>query len=136
MDAREPSLEEETDSTQPKTNWAHTMISYSGCTTVSDPPGLEKRMEFSRAGVGDVAQSHVVNVWSIKYTFNDRVKPLSIDELEVEIKFDWAKETVVERMQYRDVMAMDGGEDAVAKFAPITHTRLHELPDKPEIGYM
>ena len=79
-------------------------------------------MEFSRAGVGDVAQSHVVNVWSIKYTFNDRVKPLSIDELEVEIKFDWAKETVVERMQYRDVMAMDGGEDAVAKFAPITHT--------------
>ncbi|KAJ6034170.1 hypothetical protein N7460_009987 [Penicillium canescens] len=121
MDAREPSLEE-TDSTQPKTNWAHTMVSYSGCTTASDPPGLEKRMEFSRAGVGDVAQSHVVNVWSINYTFNDRVKPLSIDELEVEIKFDWAKETVVKLMQYRDVMAMDGGEDAVAKFAPITHT--------------
>jgi hypothetical protein len=122
MDAREPSLDEETDKTRPKTNWAHTMISYSGCITVSNSPGLEKRMEFSRAGLGDVAQSHVVKVWSINYTFNDRVKPLSIDELEVEIRFDWAKETVVKRMQYRDVMAMDGGEDAVAKFAPITHT--------------
>lgn len=122
MDAREPSLDEETDKTWPKTNWAHTMISYSGCTTVSNSPGLEKRMEFSRAGLGDVAQSHVVKVWCINYTFNDRVKPLSIDELEVEIRFDWAKETVVKRMQYRDVMAMDGGEDAVAKFAPITHT--------------
>jgi hypothetical protein len=77
-------------------------------------------MEFSSAIRGDVAQSQVAKVRSINYKFKDGIKSLFIDKLEVEVVFNTTKETVVKYMQYHDVMAMDGGADAVTRFAPTT----------------
>jgi hypothetical protein len=88
----------------------------SKCTIVSVPPGLEKGMEFSRAGKVNAAQSKAVKVWSINYAFIEGSKTPFIDTLEVEMAFDGAKTTVMEVKTYSDVIGMDGGEDAVAEF--------------------
>lgn len=103
----------------------------SECTIVSVPPDLEKSMEFSRAGKVDGAQSQVVKVWSINYTFIEEFKTPFIDTLEVEMAFDGTK-TVMKNKTYTDVIGMDGGKDAVAEFGPVPYKGV----DEAEIGYM
>jgi hypothetical protein len=93
----------------------------SECTIVSHPPDLETSMEFLRAGKGDAAQSEVVKVWSINYTFIKGIKTPFIDSLEVEMRFNGVKKTVMKNKTYTDVIGMDGGKDAVAKFGPISY---------------
>jgi hypothetical protein len=104
---------------------------HSECTLVSEPPDLEKNMEFSRAGKADVAQSQVVKVWSINYIFVKGIENPFIDTLEVELMSNGAKMTVMEHRTYADVMGIDGGENAVREFGPIRltdRTREHVLP--------
>lgn len=102
------------------------MALHSECTIFSDPPDLGKSMEFSRAGKGDVSQSQVVKVWSINYTFIKGIKTPFIDTLEVEVKFNGAKKTVMKNKTYADVIGMDGGKDAVAKFGPISYESIEK----------
>lgn len=117
MNAGEPPLGEEMDSTKLKTDWAHSWMSYSECNTVSNPLRLEKPMDFPNTGTDDVTHSKVVKVRSINYDFKEGIKSPFIGKLEVEVIFHGM---VVKHMQYGDVVAMDGGKDAVAEFAPIT----------------
>jgi hypothetical protein len=78
-------------------------------------------MEFSRAGKVDAARSQVVKVWSINYTFIEGFQTPFIDTLEVEIKFNRAKKTVMQKKTYADVIGMEGGKDAVAEFGLISY---------------
>ncbi|CAI7663806.1 unnamed protein product, partial [Penicillium palitans] len=121
-----------TNVTTTETPGTQTMMNLpSECTIVSVPPDLEKSMEFSRAGKVDGAQSQVVKVWSINYTFIEEFKTPFIDTLEVEMAFDGTK-TVMKNKTYTDVIGMDGGKDAVAEFGPVPYKGV----DEAEIGYM
>lgn len=124
---------QETNVTITETPCAQTIMNlHSECTIVSEPPDLEKSMEFSRAGEADAAQSQVIKVWSINYTFVKGVKTPFIDTLEVELMSNGAKKAVMKNRTYTDVMEMDGGEDAVTEFGPISDTPI----EKAEIGNM
>ncbi|KAJ5771513.1 uncharacterized protein N7511_003564 [Penicillium nucicola] len=109
---------DETGSTWPKATWAHILGSCFECIHFSD---LLRIMLYS-AKVGAAARPQVVQVRSIQYDFNDEKRSLVLDQLEVEVIVDATKKTVVQYMQYPDVMVMDGGADAVERFSPIPHT--------------
>lgn len=69
---------------------------------------MAKITDILGAGGGDVTQHQVVKVSSINYTFTKGIKTPIIDTLEVDVRFNRLKETVMKKMENADVIKMQG----------------------------
>ncbi|KAJ5975497.1 hypothetical protein N7481_009204 [Penicillium waksmanii] len=75
-------------------------------------------MDFSIVDSGQIGQPKVTKVWMAYF----RCDPLPVlDELQVEvIRWKGSKERKMLTLKYSEVKDMDGGEDAIAEFKPMS----------------